>query len=336
MHKSSSKKGTRSGGWLLFFYTVPSKPVSNRMKVWRKLIKAGAIPLKGAVYLLPANDDHYELCQWLVNEIAAMQGEAAFAKIERIETMDEATIVALFNQQRANDYETVKKGLEEFEQRVNNVAIGGQGLNHQELSEQLNRLRKEFQETRGIDFFSSTTGNLLEGELTRLAGDLDRLHHRSSGNDARAATVASKASADYQGRLWVTRKKPFVDRMASAWLIKRFIDPEASFAFIDDQAGEQAAAEAILFDLPGGEFTHVGELCTFEVLLKAFGLKNKPLQKMAAIIHDLDIKDEKYGAGEGQGLEAILSGIRKTASDDRESLEEGMRVFELLHASKHS
>lgn len=334
MNTLTSKERAAAEKWLLFFYTVPSKPVSLRMKIWRRLVKAGAVQMKGAVYILPANDDHYELCQWLVAEIATMKGDAAFVRVARVETISDAEVVALFNQQRNQDYEPTRKGVAEFAQRLNNVEIGGQGLNPRELGEQFARLRKEFQELREIDFFSSTAGNQLAAELARLGANLDQLAQLGRGKDGQATMVAARAVADYQGRTWTTRSKPFVDRMASAWLIRRFVDPQARFAFLAEGDSPAPAAETVFYDLPGAEFTHVGELCTFEVLAKAFNLKSKAIRQIAAIVHDLDCKDEKYRVAEGKGLEEILLGIRKTASDDQGALELGMQVFEMLHAAK--
>jgi hypothetical protein len=148
------------------------------------------------------------------------------------------------------------------------------------------------------------------------------------------AAISPRAVDAFQGKIWVTRKKPFIDRMASAWLIKRFIDRGATFDFIDEHNVDVADRNSIVFDMRGGEFTHVGDLCTFEVLVKSFGFKDRTLKKIAEIVHDLDTKDEKYKSAEARGLEDILIGIRKTAKDDRDALEKGMQVFEMLYMSK--
>ncbi|MCL4474895.1 MAG: chromate resistance protein, partial [Nitrospirae bacterium] len=147
-------------------------------------------------------------------------------------------------------------------------------------------------------------------------------------------TISTKSVTAYQGKIWVTRKKPFIDRMASAWLIKRFIDKSASFDFIDEKDAVAVGRDAIVFDLSDGEFTHKGDLCTFEVLLRSFSLKDKTLRKLGELVHVLDIKDEKYRIPEARGVEEILTGIRKRAVDDRDALEKGMTVFEMLYASK--
>ena len=132
---------------------------------------------------------------------------------------------------------------------------------------------------------------------------------------------------EYQDKTWATRKRPFVDRFASAWLIKKFIDENASFVFIDENNLDKMDKDVIPFDIRGGRFTHAGDLCTFEVLMKSFSLKDKTLRKIAEIVHELDVKDDKFSNPEAKGIEDILSGIRKTAKDDNESLGKGIAIF---------
>ena len=327
------KRTEEEKGWLLFFYTVPSKPVSNRMKVWRKLMKTGAVQLKGAVYILPFNDEHYEILQWLVSEISEMKGEGAFTRIEHIDTMKDSEIIALFDRQRTDDYRATGKTLDDLERRLGSIRQGGKAKNIDGLSEQFGKLLKEFEEVRRIDFFSSKEGATLNERIKRVSAELKKLSGAETEKE-RPFTVSARALDAYQGKIWVTRKRPFIDRMASAWLIRRFIDNSASFDFIDEEDKDAVSKNSVVFDMRGGEFTHVGDLCTFEVLIKSFGLKDKYLKKMAEIVHDLDVKDGKYGAAEATGLEDILIGIRKTAKDDGDALEKGMQVFEMLYVSK--
>ncbi|MBF0557159.1 MAG: chromate resistance protein [Nitrospirae bacterium] len=333
MKHASQKSSVKCNGWILFFYTVPSKPVSSRMKVWRKLMKAGAVQLKGAVYILPYNDDHYELLQWLVSEITEMKGEGAFTRIEHIDSMNDSEIIYLFDQQRASDYRIIGKALDDLEGRLNSIKQGGKAQNLKGLSEQFDSVCKDFEEVRKIDFFFAKEGEVLNERIKRVAPDLKKLSGTETKKES-PATISSRAVDKFRGKTWLTRKKPFIDRMASAWLIRRFIDKDASFDFINERDLDSVGKNSIVFDMRGGEFTHVGELCTFEVLVKSFGFKDKTLKKMAEIVHDLDLKDEKYKSAEAKGLEDILIGIRKTAKNDAEALEKGMTVFEMLYASK--
>lgn len=317
--------------WLMIFYTVPSKPVSRRMKIWRRLAKAGAVQLKGAVYILPYNEEHLELCQWLVSEVAGMKGDGAFVRVDKVETMTDKEIIALFNHQREKDYISVEKRLWELERKINSIQKGGSFKDIKRLSEEFNKHLKEYEDIKRIDFFGSRAGITLKRKIEILQKEIKPL---SKPAIKPVPSVVSRDIKDYQDKTWVTRKNPFVDRMASAWLIKRFIDKKAVFKFIDEKEMEDFGKGFIPFDIRGGVFTHIGDMCTFEVLIKAFGLKDKTLKKLSEIVHEIDIKDGKYKNPEAKGVEDILTGIRKTARDDSESLEKGIVVFEMLYASK--
>lgn len=319
-------------GWLIFFYSVPSRPVSSRMKVWRRLSKAGAIQFKGAVYILPFNDEHYELLQWLTSEVASMKGEAAFIKADMIEAIKNSAIVDLFNQQRESVYRIIEKKIEDIERKLNSVKKGADAKDNKKLSGQFIKHQKEFEEIRKVDFFVSKSGNALKKRLANLQAEVNKL----SGLKVKAqiAVITPKRIENYKGKIWRTRKRPFVDRMASAWLIKRFIDKKAIFRFIDEKEIENIDKKSITFDIKDGEFTHRGDMCTFEVIVKSFNLKDKALKKIAEIVHEIDMKDDKYENMEARGIEDILTGIRKAIKNDAAVLEKGMAVFEMLYASK--
>jgi hypothetical protein len=253
--------------------------------------------------------------------------------IAKVDTIKDSEIVDLFNQARQNDYLAIGNDLEGVSRQVQNIKKGGQ--DPKGLPGQLDKIAKAFAEAQRVDFFSSAEGvslrasiDLLQNELSQLLGSKKKVEQ--------TAVFSRKLAADYRGRIWATRKSPFVDRMACAWLIRRYIDPEAVFHFIEEGEMDSLSATTIVFDMYGGEFTHVGDLCTFEVLSRAFGLKDKALKQIAELVHDLDVKDGKYHAPEAMGVERILAGIRKTASADDEALAQGMRVFELLYQSKKS
>lgn len=319
-------------GWLLFFYSVPSRPVSNRMKIWRRLIQAGALPFKGAAYMLPHSEEHYEFCQWLVSEAVGMGGEAAFVHVEKIETMQDREIIDLFNRQRERDYQDIEKGLEGLERKIQSIKKGSSIHGSKKLSEQLYKLLKEFEAIRRIDFFSSKAGAVLKKRLETLQAELRGIDRVYGG--IRIPAIVSKHIKDYQGKTWVTRKRPFVDRMASAWLIKRFIDKKAAFRFADEKEIERSGKKMVAFDVMGGEFTHIGDMCTFEVFIKSFNLTDRRIKKIAAIVHEIDMKDDKFKTPEAKGIEEILTGIRKTSKSDSDALERGMGIFEMLYESK--
>lgn len=319
-------------GWLLFFYSVPSRPVSSRMKVWRKLAKSGAIQLKGAVYILPFSEDHYEVFQWLVTEVSAMGGEAAFTRIKAIDSMKDQEIMDLFNSHKDLEYQAIGKALEALETRVNSIRKGSKSQNLKALSEQIARASKRYEEALRTDFLFSKAGVALRSRIDAITTVIKDLS--GSVVKSKPAVVASKKTEGYQGKVWVSRKRPFVDRMASAWLIKKFIDRSSTFKLVDEKDLASAGNEYVTFDVAGGVFTHTGDLCTFEVLVKSFGLKDKVVRKIAEIVHELDIKDDKYRNSETRGLEDILSGLRKSVKNDMELLEKGMEIFEMLYASR--
>ncbi len=319
-------------GWLLFFYSVPSKPVSNRMKIWRRLTQAGALPFKGAAYILPHSEEHYEFCQWLVSEAVGMGGEAAFVHVEKIETMHDREIIDLFNRQRERDYQDIEKRFEGLERKIQSIKKGSSIHSNKKLSEQLYKLSKEFEAIRRIDFFSSKAGAVLKKRMETLQAELKGIDRVYAG--IRIPAIVPKRTKDYQGKTWVTRKRPYVDRMASAWLIRKFIDPAASFEFIDEKETAHLAKNMVAFDVMGGEFTHIGDMCTFEVFIKSFNLVDRRIKEIAAIVHELDIKDDKFKTPEAKGIEEILAGIRKTSKSDSDALERGIGIFEMLYESK--
>jgi hypothetical protein len=317
--------------WLLLFYSVPSSPVSNRMKIWRKLSKTGAVQLKGSVYILPATDEHEEFFQWLIGEVKSMGGDGAFVRTGDIRTMANADIRQLFITQIDQEYHRQEKAVDVLERKIQSIRKGTKNEEGKRLADQAAKLTNEFEDTGKRDFFNSSAGQIMKNRIQELEAGL-----RDAGKKypEAAASVKTRRTQDYQGKIWATRKNPFVDRMASAWLIRRFIDPKATFAFIEEREASNLEKSTVAFDMRDGEFTHVGDLCTFEVLVKSFGIKDKAVKKMAEVVHDLDVKDEKYGKPETTGVEDILAGIRKTATSDADGLERGMAAFEMLYQSK--
>ncbi len=325
-------KNLKKPEWLLFFYSVPSRPVSSRVKIWRKLAKAGALPLKGAVYLLPNDEENFEYLQWLVSEVTSRGGEADFVRAEKIQTMRDKEIIDLFNRQRERDYRRIETGVDEIQRKIDSIEKGSSLARGERLLETFRRLIKEFEEIRKIDFFSAPRGNDLREKMKIIEPKI--IAATSPDGKKQQPVIAAKRVEDYKGKTWVTRKNPFVDRMATAWLIKRFIDEKAIFQFMDEKRMENLGQDSITFDVRDGEFTHTGDMCTFEVFVKTFKFKDKTLKKVAEIVHELDVKDERFRSPESRGIEEILIGIRKIAKSDKETLERGMAIFEMLYAAK--
>jgi hypothetical protein len=316
--------------WLLIFYSVPAHPVSGRMKVWRRLAKAGAVQLKGAVYILPANDEHRELFQWIIGEVKAIGGDGSFVRTARIETLPDSEVRGLFNAQRDAEYRDLEKALEVLERKIQSPRKSAVASTRETAAGPLAAAKKAFEEIRGRDFFTAPLGKEIGKRILSLEAALSSLREPDT---VKPAPLARKDPKAYKRKIWVTRKRPFIDRMASAWLVRRFVDPDAKFRFIDEKDFGILSSGEISFDIQGGEFTHHGDLCTFEVLMRSFGIKDKAARKIAEIVHDLDLKDDKYGNAAGSGIEEVLSGIRKTSKDDFDMLEKGMAVFEMFYAS---
>jgi hypothetical protein len=318
--------------WLLIFYSVPSHPVSNRMMIWRKLAKAGAVQLKGAVYILPATDEHEEFLQWLIGEVKTMGGDGAFVRSADIRSMDESDIRQLFLGQAEQEYRGFERKIETLERKVQSIRKGAKQDENARLEVHAGKLAKELDNIQRRDFFSAALGL----EMTKRMQLLKTAIRGIGGRGVEpTGSITPKAAADYQGRTWFTRKKPFIDRMASAWLIRRFVDSKAAFKFISESdLAAVGGNAATTFDIRNGEFTHIGDLCTFEVLVQSFGIRDKAVRKISEIVHDLDVKDDKYGNPEATGVEEILMGIRKTAKNDADGLERGVAVFDMLYHAK--
>jgi hypothetical protein len=317
--------------WLLIFYSVPAHPVNARMKIWRKLAKAGAVQLKGAVYVLPASDEHQELFQWIIGEVKELDGDGAFVRTSRIETIPEPDVRALFTTQRDKEYRELGNILDGLERKVQSSRKSAVAGTRNAVAGPLAAAKKTYDDIQGRDFFSSPLGRDTGKRIRSLETALAGLQEPDTG---KPASLARKDPKAYRRKVWVTRKRPFIDRMASAWLIRRFVDTEAKFRFIDEKDLGKIPSGEIPFDMQSGDFTHHGDLCTFEVMMRSFGIKDKAVRKIAEIVHDLDLKDDRYGNAAGSGIEEVLTGIRKTAKDDAEMLEKGIAVFEMMYQSR--
>lgn len=317
--------------WLLIFYSIPSHPVSGRMKIWRKLAKAGAVQLKGSVYILPASDEHEELFHWIIGEVKSLGGDGTFVRTGRIETIRDDEVRGLFNERRDAEYRELDKTLSGLERRVQSSKNSALAGTRKAVAGPLSGLRKTYEEISGRDFFSAPLGGATGKRIRTLETALKGLQEPDA---AKPAPISRKDPRQYRTKVWVTRHRPFIDRMASAWLIRRFVDREATFRFIDEKELKELGPREIAFDMQGGEFTHHGDLCTFEVLVRSFGIKDKAVGKIAEIVHDLDLKDDKYGNSAGSGIEEVLTGIRKSAREDADMLEKGMDVIEMMYQSR--
>ena len=300
-------------GWLLLLLSLPPRPSSLRVRAWRRLRVLGAVPLKSSAYLLPDSADRYEQFQWLAQEIQRDGGEATLLRVDRIENMKQPDVVRLFQEARNQDY----AGLAE---RYRKMLKG----RRPRLEEELARLAREMDRITEIDFFEAPGRR--EVERAREA-----VEQRTAAGRARPAGAAPPLDLEaLKGRRWVTRPRPHVDRIGSAWLIKRFVDPEAEFVFAPP---DQLPADAIPFDMAGADFGHHGEDCTFETLVRRTGLRDRKLAILAEIVHEADLKDHKFAREEARGIDLALRSLLSAIKDDHEALAHGLTLFDGLYAT---
>ena len=299
--------------WLLLTFTLPSKRGSQRVEIWRKLQRYGTVPLGNSGYLLPNNPVNEERFQWLATAIRKYKGDASIVHVQSIDNLSTPQLVARFAEARAREYQELIRELQEFSSLPPQKQSVGR----------LSRLRSRFQEIVEVDFF----GSPLQKRVAELLSRADA---------ARVATHKPEPVAirprDYKNRVWVTRPRPGVDRSASAWLIRRFIDPKARFAFAPE---DRVPPEAVPFDMFHHEsgFGHRGDDCTFETLQKQFKIRDRRVGVISEIIHDADIADGKFGRKEGYGIDEVLKGWARQGLSDRELLDRGMQLIEGLYYS---
>jgi hypothetical protein len=306
-----TKHNSRRPPWLFLVSSLPTRRASQRVEVWRKLQRFGAIALGNSGYLLPNNPSNQERFEWLATAIRNYGGDASVVQVQSIDNLSSAQLVGRFAEARARDYQGLIRELQK-------VAA----LAPKRSAARLSRLRQRFQEIVAIDFFHSPLRSRVE-ELLETA-------HTASFAAGQASDYGKISRKDYRGRLWVTRPRPGVDRVSSAWLIRRHIDPKARFAFV---AEARVPRRAVPFDMFHGGFGHRGEDCTFETLQKQFRIRDRKVGVLAQIVHDADLGDEKFGRKEGFGIDEVLKGWDRLGLSDRQILERGLQLVEGLYHS---
>ncbi len=308
-------------GWLVLIVRLPPHPSSLRVRAWRKLRAMGAVALKSSVYLMPWSLEHTERFEWLSQEIQRDGGDATLLKVDRIENMPPADVIRLFHDARNRDYADLTARYRKLAKGLEGRATGRAVVKRED---EMRRLGRELERLRAIDFFESPGAR----EATRVKETIEMRQSPPKGRAAERAPLTPLT--ELRGRRWATRPRPHVDRIASAWLIKRFVDPSAEFLFA---APADFPADAIPFDTLGAEFGHQGEDCTFETLLKRSGLRDRRLAVLAEIVHEADLRDDKFDREEARGIDAALRGVLAALKDDHDALAHGMTLFDGLYAS---
>jgi hypothetical protein len=303
--------------WLLLVHQLPSSPSNLRVRTWRRLQQIGALPVKQALYVLPDTPAAREDFEWLKTEIEAAGGQVTVFSADAVDAWSNDALVQEFRRTREASYEALAREAAQL--------LKGQSRRAEttRVRRSLQQLKQRLAAVEQIDFFGSA-GRDRVLTLVQQLENADR-----APQAGRAAASKGAALADYRGRLWVTRPRPGIDRLASAWLIRRFIDSDARFEFVPDR--DAAPRDAVPFDMFGVEFTHRAGFCTFEVLCDSFTLHDPGLSNLARIVHDLDLKDGRFGAPEAATVGLIVEGLQLAHADDDRLLAEGMSLFEVLY-----
>ena len=302
---------TKGAPWLLLVFSLPTRGASQRVQIWRKLQRYGMLALRSSGYVLPNSAVNQERMEWLATAIRAYKGQASVVQVQGFDDLPSKHLEQLFVEARSRDYQKLLHEAKKVFALSPSRRPGGR----------LNRIRRRFLEFQDIDFF----GSPLRAKVEKFLAQADKADTQTTGRKA------SGESGEYVNRLWMTRPRPGIDRVSSAWLIRRFIDPKARFVF---GAEPSAHADAIPFDMFCAQgFGHRGEDCTFETLRKEFSIKDSRVSRIAQIIHDADLGDEKFGRVEGQGLDKVLNGWAKQDLPDDELLQRGMDLIEGLYDS---
>lgn len=295
--------------WLLFIFTLPTKRASQRVDTWRKLRRYGALALKSGGHVLPNTPANRERFEWLGAMIRKSAGSASVMRVHSFDDCSDTQLQQLFLEERSRDYELLIADIRKISRAK------------QKKTGDLTRIRRRFLEVTAIDFFNNPLRSRVE---TLLAQAEDY-------GGSEPIDISKTKTKAYRNRLWITRPRPGIDRVSSAWLIRNFIDIGAKFVFDEDPARYPDAVPFDMFQATG--FGHRGDDCTFETLCKEFSIRDRRIRTIAQIIHDADLEDEKFGRSEGLGLDRTLIGWAKNGISDEELLRRGMELIDGLYAA---
>lgn len=291
--------------WLILIHRIPSRPLYLRAKMRQRLAAAGAIAVKNSVYLLPHGAEALEDLQWIAQEIVAGGGDAHLVAGDFVDGVANDAAIAQFRRERDADYAALA------DEAKGALKAPQPALAHQ-------RLTRRLEEIRAIDFFDAAAREKAEKAIGAIEARLERTKQEEA--------KMLQAKPELHGKTWVTRPGVKVDRMASAWFIRRFVDTKARFRFADPSAPKKDGE--VRFDMVGGDFTHEEDRCTFETLVRRVGLPDKRVRAIAEMVHDLDLKDSKYGRAETAGVRMILDGVMARTDNDDERIERALTVFD--------
>ncbi|WP_413615768.1 chromate resistance protein [Halomonas cupida] len=302
--------------WILLILSLPTENATVRMRAWRSIKALGAASLRDGVYLLPASPDHVEKLEAIARDVREAKG---VAHVLPTDSPEDDAFSALFD--RSDDYEALHSSITEL--RATLLPESAMAV-----MKETRKLRKRFTRLSQIDFFPGAARDRVDRALQELETNANRVLSPDEPLPA-SGPIHLLEHADYQGRTWATRRRPWVDRLASAWLIERFIDPKAHFLWLSSPA--DCPDDALGFDFDGATFTHMAEKVTFETLLASFDLRQVALQRIGELVHYLDVGGHQ--PPEASGVECVLMGLRETHNDDDQLLLAANQVFDSLYTT---
>jgi hypothetical protein len=310
--------------WLLLIHQIPPRPNYLRVKIWRRLQRLGAVAIKSSVYALPKSDQAQEDFQWLSREIIGAGGDATVCEARFVNGLTDDQAEALFQAARDADYQDVAEAARSLSKTLPRKAALKDDR-HLRFGSETAKLKKRLEEIVSIDYFGAPARMTAEGLVAGLEA-------RIEGPTARQKSVENRVipAGSLKGKTWVTRKGIHVDRMATAWAVRRFIDADAKFKFVPAK-GYRRAANEVCFDMFEAEFTHEGDSCSLEVLLSRTGLADPGLIPIAEIVHDIDLKDNKFERPETAGIARLIDGIAMAHKADETRLARAVAVFDDLY-----
>jgi len=325
MARARSKKErpppTSGARWVLFMPSIPAKPASVRVKIWRRLQAIGAVGLRGSLYALPNREECVEVFEWLSRELRELGGQASICEGRFLDETTDDEIERRFIDARSADYAEIATAARQLGKQLEAKRLAPERI--AQIAEQHGKLVQRLGEVAAIDFMHVPSREAVEGLLAAVARALPR-DGASAGEPLEVMDRPSAAT-------WVTRTGVHVDRIASAWLIRRFIDPAATFRFVPAKGYAPRPGE-LRFDMFEAEFTHVGDRCTFEVLVERMGLRDPALTVIGEIIHDLDLRDDKFGHEETAGVRSAIDGICTIARDDEQRIAAASPMLDGLYS----
>ena len=314
--------------WLFLVHQVQTTQSRARVKIWRLTRKVGALLYRNSVYVLPHGKERLEDFQWLGQQIRDAGGEASVYIADSTDPREDRALRALLLQRAEEEYAALQEAAGTLRRRIT-LASEGRTISQtaaRALAREVRQLHETQTAIERMDYFSSPIGDKTRAMLAHVA----RILTVTEAHAAAQQPLPVYAPEDFRGSTWTTRRKIHIDRLCSAWLIRRFIDPEARFIFAPES---RLPPDAIPFDTFGAEFSHHGDACTFETLLRAFRLHDAGLRSLAEIVHDIDMKDQKFGRPEAPGLDAIVRALSGASQDDHQTLKSGSVILDALYHS---